>query len=203
MPKIRTCSICNRAGTDDQLRFLPRRDVCSACIHKKKCCVCKVIKLKTEFSKDSSKSDNTSSYCLECNKIRHKNRPYSKRKYYKRQRTPNRKLRDFYSDCIKRLKTTKDPNMWSTLGFSKKEFDYQFKVIPNGMDIDHCIPLSWFRDNTPLSISCALPNLQLLDHKTNSSKKNFYCDKPTDYQYIVNSLAWIEENKLVFVKKLL
>lgn len=53
-------------------------------------------------------------------------------------------------------------------------------------DIDHKIPLSWFKEGTPVYIMWHLDNLQLLDKKENRSKSNHFSHFiPNSYKEII------------------
>ena len=102
----------------------------------------------------------------------------------------------FFKDCLKRLNQSKVSNVYTILGYTSEEFKFKFPLIPSGYDIDHCIPLSWFKEDTPISISCALSNLQLLEHSINIKKNNLYYDKPIDNEYFINCKKYIKEKYL-------
>lgn len=42
-------------------------------------------------------------------------------------------------------------------------------------NIDHKIPMDWFKDDTPPSVICHLDNLQIIDANLNFSKNSRYC----------------------------
>jgi hypothetical protein len=106
----------------------------------------------------------------------------------------------FFRDCLKRLNQSKVSSVYIMLGYDKEEFKNKFPIIPIGYDIDHCIPLSWFKEDAPISISCSLSNLQLLEHSLNVKKNNLYYDKPSDNEYVINSLKYIKEKYLHMFK---
>lgn len=75
------------------------------------------------------------------------------------------------------------------LGYTLDVFyDYFEKEINSFVEkgekyhIDHKIPLSWFKENTPISIIWDLRNLQITSANYNVSKCNKFMDEvPTDY----------------------
>ena len=211
---MKICSICNKEGSKDSLRFKPYSRKCLSCENKKKCYICNKIKLIDEFPKDSSRGDGLNNKCKICcnekEKIRTRKRyttekDKEKRRIYEknRKRTPSRRMRELFKDILKKLNKVKESSMWKTLGYTRDEFRLKFPIIPKNHDIDHMIPISWFEDSTPLRISCALPNLQILESSVNNSKRNFYCDKPSDNQFIIECLPFIKNKYLDIVKNLL
>lgn len=210
--EIKICNICLREGDEDTLRFGPWGKKCLNCKNKKKCSCCKEIKLLEDFTKDSSRSDGLNNKCKICSGKRDKQRiryateeqKHQRRVYEKKRRnTPNRRMRELFRDSLKRLNISKKTSTWRTLGFTKEEFNSKFPIIPTDHDLDHMIPLSWFKQETPIKISCALPNLQILKSSVNNSKKNFYCDKPSDDQYIRECLSFLKDEYVAIVEKLI
>lgn len=208
--KNRICSICKILNPVSG--FSKGLHKCKDCENNKRCYICKEVKDKNEFRNDSYRYDNKSNKCKVCERIKDKIRAKKrtstieykeKRRQYEknRKRNTNRKVRDFFKDCLKRLKRNKTDTTYKTLGFTKQEFENKFPTIPKGFDLDHCIPLSWFIEDTPIYISCHLSNLQILPSSLNSKKKNYYCDLPSDSQYLSNCLKYIKKEYLENLKK--
>lgn len=201
MKKIRKCNICG----SENVEFPKNKHHCINCVGKRRCFVCKNIKNIEEFNKDKCASGGISYRCKSCSYKRKltRNEDYRKRRreYDKmRKDRPERKLRMFIKDCFRRLKNNPNTNIDKILGFSKEEFLTKFPNIPSNYDIDHMIPLSWFKNDTPISISCSLHNLQILERSVNIKKKNKFYHKPTDNQYFINSLPFIKEKYLQIFK---
>ena len=62
-------------------------------------------------------------------------------------------------------------------------------------DIDHLIPLTWFKKGTPPIISCDLRNLEWKEHKTNIAKSNHYADA-VDTEYFETIRQHIKDEYL-------
>lgn len=203
--KGRSCTICNILKIRSDFNSYQHR--CKSCEAKKlyKCWKCKEIKEEDNFPKDPSRKLGISSMCKVCKakipKKKTETHYISKRKSDKiRSNRPERKLRRFIKDCFKRLRENKESTAASLLGFTQDELKTKFPVIPEGYEIDHCIPLSWFKVGTPISISCSLSNLQLLPGAENARKRNFYYHKPSDLQYFTNCLKYIDNKYLDLIK---
>jgi len=197
----RPCNICTI--TKPRSEFNPYQHRCMICESAKlyRCWKCKKIKTEKEFAKESSKKLHISGMCKICKNKRsgQKNENYYiKRRGVdkKRKNNPSRKLRLFIKDCFKRLSLHKTSNAEVILGFTKDEFKTKFPIIPENYDIDHCIPLSWFKKDTPLNVSCSLSNLQLLPSLENAKKKNYYYHQPSDLQYFKDCIKYIDDKYL-------
>ena len=87
------------------------------------------------------------------------------------------------------------------LGYSYKDFIKLFRHFED-YDIDHKVPLSWFKPNTPASICCSLSNLQPLKRDLNKTKSNRFCH-PISKEYYLQILKYIKEeykNKLEYLE---
>ncbi len=179
----RPCSVCK--GVKLKSEFNPFQHRCKDCQSKNlhKCCKCKEVKYKSLFPSDSSKKEGISSYCKIC-------------KISKKRVTPTIRLRWLFKGSLKRLQISKNGKTFEILGFTKSEFLSKFPNIPPGKSLDHCIPLSWFKEDCPVSVSCNLHNLQLLDNSVNFSKKNIFYHNPSDSQYLTESLKYIKKQYL-------
>ena len=184
----RPCVVCNVVKSKSEFNLYQQK--CKTCEESKlyKCCKCNTVKHYDDFEKNKSRKSGLSSRCKKCSQVAKKNRP--------RKMTVTRRSRMFFKDCLKRLNQSKVSSVYIMLGYNKEEFKNKFPIIPTGYDIDHCIPLSWFKEDTPISISCSLNNLQLLEHSLNVKKNNLYYDKPSDNVYVINSMKYIKEKYL-------
>lgn len=110
--------------------------------------------------------------------------------------------RQLLSDTIQRLNQTKKDSTHKLLHYSalelKEHLDKQ-GMNWNYHQIDHKIPLSWFKEDTPPHIVNDLRNLQPLDPAVNQSKLNKYMDK-VDEDYLKKVREYIREEFKIFVK---
>lgn len=201
----RPCTICTIIKPKSDFNTYQHR--CKTCEDKKlyKCYKCAIIKEEKEFSKDKSRKLGILSICKKCKekKPRKKTEAYYTRRRrmdINRKNQPIRRLRVFIKGCLKRLNECKSSKAHSILGFTKEEFKVKFPTIPEGYEIDHCIPLSWFKEGTPISISCSLSNLQLLSSLDNAKKKNYFYHQPPDTQYFKDCLKYIDDKYLDLIE---
>jgi hypothetical protein len=103
--------------------------------------------------------------------------------------------RDILKSTLKRFHRNKTANTKTLLGYSatqlKEHLDKQ------GMDwdndhIDHIIPLSWFKKDTPIHIVNDLRNLQPLSAKENLKKSNTF-GEVDDLSYIHEVRKWLKK----------
>lgn len=102
--------------------------------------------------------------------------------------------RSLLSDSLKRLDTPKQDSTHQLLGYSALELKEH--LDKQGMDwdkhqVDHKIPISWFKDNTPPHIVNDLRNLQPLTEEENKSKSNRFCS-PIEDSYIQLIEKWVK-----------
>jgi hypothetical protein len=88
------------------------------------------------------------------------------------------------------------------LGYSPQQLKEH--LDKQGMDwnidnIDHKIPVSWFKLDTPPSVVNDLYNLQPLNENENKSKSNNYCH-PVDKLYYDLVIEYILEEKIEFLR---
>jgi hypothetical protein len=119
-------------------------------------------------------------------------------KIYKEKNQHVGRWRDLLKSTLKRFHRDKSANTQTLLGYSatqlKEHLDSQ------GMDwendhIDHIIPLSWFKKNTPIHIVNDLRNLQPLSAKENLKKSNKF-GSLKDFYYINEVKEFIKKDKL-------
>jgi len=171
----------------------------------KKCSKCKVEKQLDQFGKNQG-------YCKECrkkvdSKKRLENKEYfqqwwvnnrdKKRQYHlndKAKRPHVHKWRDLLSNTLQQLKSSKSNTTQQLLGYSavqlKEHLDKQ-NINWETDHIDHKIPVSWFKSNTPPCIVNDLRNLQPLSAEENQSKSNKF-GSPTDISYINDVKTYIK-----------
>jgi hypothetical protein len=78
------------------------------------------------------------------------------------------------------LKGKKNQVTEALLGYNYEIFLTQIGTPQPNQHIDHKIPLSWFKKNTPVNIIWHLNNLQLTSKEYNKSKLNRFADPTTD-----------------------
>ena len=183
----RPCVVCEIVKPKSEFNKYKQKCICCEDAKLYKCYKCKTIKSSESFKKDTGRSsDGLSGMCTSC--LKEKNRL--------RNATPEKRVRSFFRSCLKRLHNDDSIELYKELGFTKKEFYDKFPIIPKGYDIDHCIPLSWFIKDTPISISCSLHNLQLLTKEENSLKNNKFYHEPSDIEYFKKCVKYIDKKYL-------
>ena len=175
----------------------------------KKCSKCKIEKYLDQFYKNQG-------YCKECRKKVDKKRREENKEYFQQWWVNNRdkkrqyhlndkskrhhvhKWRDLLSNTLQRLDTSKNNSTEVLLGYSAKQLkEHLDKQDMNwGNDhIDHKIPMSWFKPNTPPYIVNDLRNIQPLTPEENRSKLNRF-GSPVDISYIHYIKPHIKEKYL-------
>ena len=129
------------------------------------------------------------------NSIKIKDKKWYKREcdYMKKRRKENPHIfrwRDIFNNTLKQVKKGKKTH--STLkhmGYSSDEFkshiENQFNIDQNwgNISIDHKIPITWFKNTTPLYLVNHLENLQILTLEENIAKGNYFASKVSlDYK---------------------
>tara|TARA_R100000700_G_C3151749_1_gene130202 strand:+ start:351 stop:944 length:594 start_codon:yes stop_codon:yes gene_type:complete len=117
---------------------------------------------------------------------------HAKNQRENRQTNPEKYIaREILSNTIKRLDTTKSASTDEMNGYSADELNRHLSALNENWrdyEIDHKIPVSWFKKGTPIHIINDLRNLQPLSAKENRSKNNRYADDvPEEYKEIVKS----------------
>ena len=132
---------------------------------------------------------------------RKKHYEYYKGKYNKEYRIKNKEIfrwRDLLITSLKSTNQSKNTTTYNLLGYTSKQLKEH--LDKQGMDwdkhdIDHKVPMSWFKQNTPPHLVNALVNLQPLTPLKNRKKLNKFCS-PTPKSYIVKINPWIKEQYL-------
>ena len=216
--KRKTTRVCKVCTTEKKNEEFPKgKSTCTGCFHLLRCYICKGIfeKSKCRNKTRCNKCDNKLHYDLRINnptpgflaKIK---RGMEKRKanYVKKPRPPKlnfeaiERMRISVHKIFKRWTLAKLKKSFDYLSFTKEQFLEKFPQIPPGMDIDHKVPLSWFKRDTPICIIYDLDNLQLLSRKENRDKCNYWAHS-TSEEYYKRILPHIREeyiNKLVINK---
>jgi hypothetical protein len=182
----------------------------------KKCGICKIDKLFTDFIKNKKCSFGINNKCKICQqeyrkqynksnkeKILKYNIQYNK-SYNKEWGKNNKhivKWRGMLNRCLIYKGKKKNGKTEKTLGYSievfKKHIEYQFinNMGWNNIHIDHKIPLTWFKPETPVNVINNLFNLQPKLAGDNISKLNRYSDN-ISLEYFVLIKEWILEDYL-------
>jgi hypothetical protein len=74
------------------------------------------------------------------------------------------------------LKGTKNTKTKELLGYNYDEFINKIGTPKINEHIDHKIPKTWFKENTPINIIWGLDNLQIVSSNYNKRKYNTFCD---------------------------
>jgi len=197
MKKNLICSICEEEKSSTDFGRYQRR--CNSCQDLQRCVRCKEIKPLSDFNSDRNRRPSGySNKCKKCAYIiritQRKNRTLRGEKGWPTKKlTYSRKIRQMFRDYLKRL--NKSEINIGRFKFSEEEFKSKFPIINPGMQIDHCIPLSWFKEGTPISISCHLDNLQLTTKEYNSSKSNKWFDIPASKSYLELAYPYIKNTE--------
>ena len=95
---------------------------------------------------------------------------------------------------------TKSQRTMNLIGYTPQQFIDALGERQPGFDIDHKIPVTWFTEETPLSIIWHLNNLQWIEAKQNKAKGNRHMH-PVSENYLQQALPYIREEFASFVKK--
>ena len=127
--------------------------------------------------KELSKQSHRMEYQRQWKKQDHLNKPHLYR------------WRDLLTRTINKLKISKDDTTETLLGYSSMILlEYLSSIDENWTQyhIDHKIPITWFKQTTPISVVNDLRNLQLLTEDDNMNKSNRYAHPvPEEYYNIV------------------
>lgn len=81
------------------------------------------------------------------------------------------------------------------LGYTADELVVQLGDRQPGFDLDHKIPITWFKENAPLNVIWNLNNLQWIDAEENQIKGNRYMT-PVSEDYLQIAMPYILESYL-------
>ena len=146
-----------------------------------------------------------------------KNQEYQRRYYeankrdlLESRREYNRKYKNelYNSDEVFRLKCklraqvcsyltgkNKSESTEKLIGYTVKQFIEMHGEGKVSYDLDHKIPLSWFKQNTPIDIIWNLSNLHWIPLRENRSKNNKYMTAVSDEYYELAAPYILEEYK--------
>lgn len=113
--------------------------------------------------------------------------------------TPYGLLTNRIHSMIWRLLKEKKQKSSYVLGWTKEDFFSKIGIPIKGMEIDHKIPVSWFKEDTNIKLICALDNLHLISEEDNRTKGNNYSHKITQ-QYYNEIFNFIKEEQLNKIK---
>jgi hypothetical protein len=126
---------------------------------------------------------------------------------YQNNYVKQRRNNDPYFKTIENLKSqiyiylknkTKNNKTEILLGYKYVDFINKIGIIKDNLEIDHKIPISWFKNETPIDIIWNLNNLQLTTQEYNRKKSNTYSDVVyVNYYKIV--YKWIKKSRLSMI----
>ena len=109
------------------------------------------------------------------------------------ERTSKYTAAKYKKDPIYRIQRILSTQVWSYLsgkdksqrtmqliGYTADDLVVQLGERQLGFDLDHKIPITWFKHDTPLHIIWHLDNLQWMEAKQNQSKGNRYADQVSE-----------------------
>ena len=114
--------------------------------------------------------------------------------------------RDIFNNTLKQVKNNKKSHSTSKhMGYSSGEFkshiENQFNKEQSwkNISIDHKVPITWFKETTPLYLVNHLENLQVLSLEENIAKSNYFASKISlDYkQKIITFIRDEYKNKII------
>lgn len=106
-------------------------------------------------------------------------------------------LRQQIVDYIKYKKNERTSYL---VGYTAEDFIARYGEGSVNDHLDHKIPKSWFKDNTPIQIVWHMDNLQWLSAEENSAKRNYHMT-PVEANYLQLALPFIKEEFAFKVKK--
>ena len=145
------------------------------------------------------------------NSLKTKDKDWYKREceYMKNRRKQNPHIfrwRDIFNNTLKQVKNNKKSYSTSKhMGYSSGEFkshiENQFNKEQSwkNISIDHKVPITWFKETSPLYLVNHLENLQVLSLEENIAKSNYFASKISlDYkQKIITFIRDEYKNKII------
>jgi hypothetical protein len=100
---------------------------------------------------------------------------------------PQFRLQKILSNQVRSfLKGKKNRVTETLLGYTYETFLTQIGTPHPHLHIDHKVPVSWFKEDTPINIIWHLDNLQLTSQEYNKSKLNKFADETThNYKILI------------------
>ena len=171
----------------------------------KACKKCGQSKLLTEYSKQKACKDGYANMCKACfreyqreYRAKNKDRYNTYQAEYRKANSEVRRWRDLAYNTAKRMDLYKKEATHKMLRYSPQELKEHLDSLGmnwNTDSIDHRIPLSWFKEGTPIHIVNDLRNLQPLPFEENVAKRDTYASEvPEDYLAEVS--PYLKEDKL-------
>lgn len=124
---------------------------------------------------------------------------YHKEYSAKFRKTPLGMLTNRIHSMLHKILKNKTDSSKSLLRWNKKEFLEKIGEPKKGYHIDHKIPVSWFKLETPVYIICNLQNLQIIEGLLNLSKKNYRCDEISQ-EYFEMIKDYIKQERINNIK---
>lgn len=94
------------------------------------------------------------------------------------------------------LKNKKGKTTEELLGYTYQDFVNNIGLISKGYELDHKIPISWFKTGTPINIIWHLENLQITTKEYNRKKHNTHADVISALYY-KTVIKWIQKHHLL------
>jgi len=129
---------------------------------------------------------------------------YLKLRKYSKEYSFNRRKNDIEYKSIRNLRSQlgnffngkiKNNSSENLLGYSYKDFIKKMGVINKGQELDHKVPISWFKSTTPINLIWNFENLQVVSINYNRTKKNTFADS-INYKYYLKIKKWLQPQQL-------
>ena len=212
---VRVCTKCghqgsledfkfNRAKTKGSMNKTRLRGTCNTCatLRTKKWIEDNPEKMKTYYKRTYNRRKKDSEF-VEKKKQTQKDKlqdPIFREKKRKRDRENRRNnpisiWRRLLTNSLKQLGGIREKNSRTVklLGYTSTElFDWLGEKKNLTDHIDHSIPLSWMKSNTPANLACNLNNLSWLSEKQNLSKNSWYAN-PVSIDFFQDIKPYLKE----------
>jgi hypothetical protein len=186
----------------------------------RQCKKCKKAFEKPELMVARSKKyrNNNLEKSKDASKVWRINNPKYYTKYYDNnkkkwlERTAKYTANKYKTDPLFRIQRILSVQLWSYLsgkdknertmqliGYTAEELIIQLGERKSGFDLDHKIPITWFKEDTPVKVVWHLDNLQWIDVKENRAKGNRSAH-PVSENYLQLAIPHIKEEYLTFIK---
>ena len=149
----------------------------------KKCNFCGEVKMLSEFHKDKKGGQGVSNKCKVCRKkyrVENKDRILEQEKRWKNRDNNIERVRLSRRKYINKLR--EEGNYYEVVRnlFYGGKWD---KIIVGEGVIDHKVPITWFKEDTPVKLINHKDNLWRVSEKYNTTKKNKWCDNICEDYY--------------------
>jgi hypothetical protein len=130
-----------------------------------------------------------------------KHKEYNRKSAQKsRKENPEKhRWRYLLKETLKKIKKDKDDKTIVLLGYSPEELKKYLETLSSDWvkyEIDHKIPITWFKEDTPASVVNDFRNLQLLTKSENNKKRNFWMSDVDDV-YLNEIKNYIKEKHII------